>query len=164
MIIGGPAFLPSQRAAGIPALTKNRTSAVDLRCVWARSGEQLDFNETESAELSTINPHSPTWACTRAADRRARVTRLKRFRLAICWLITLLHTKLTTFRSILKEILSRFDYSSYDIRLITVEQAYSNLRKEQIFGLLMSHSSKSFPILTIGMSGQRRCPSYKIRF
>ena len=36
-------------------LTSNRKCIIDLRCVWARSGDSLTFNETENAEQSTIN-------------------------------------------------------------------------------------------------------------
>jgi FkbM family methyltransferase len=36
-------------------LRKNRSSAIDTRCVWGKSGHQLDFTETTSPELSTIN-------------------------------------------------------------------------------------------------------------
>ena len=36
------------------ALGKNRTNAIDHRCVWSESGRTLDFSETTNPELSTI--------------------------------------------------------------------------------------------------------------
>ncbi|MGB7259609.1 MAG: FkbM family methyltransferase [Pseudolabrys sp.] len=36
-------------------LRQNRSAAIDYRCVWAKSGETLTFNETPVRELSTIN-------------------------------------------------------------------------------------------------------------
>jgi FkbM family methyltransferase len=36
-------------------LTSNRKCAVDLRCVWNRTGDNLIFNETENPEQSAIN-------------------------------------------------------------------------------------------------------------
>ena len=40
------------------ALSKNRKCSVETKCVYAESGEQIEFNETESSELSTINAFS----------------------------------------------------------------------------------------------------------
>jgi hypothetical protein len=36
-------------------LTRNRTCLVDQRCVWSKSGETLQFNETTEANYSTID-------------------------------------------------------------------------------------------------------------
>jgi len=35
-------------------LSRNRTCAIDTRCVWSETGAQLDFLETSTPELSTI--------------------------------------------------------------------------------------------------------------
>src|SRR5262249_29588395 len=48
-------------------LTHNRTCLVDHRCVWSKSGEQLQFNEAEEAEYSTIDVFS---RLDRNAERR----------------------------------------------------------------------------------------------
>jgi len=42
------------------ALKQNRRCSIDLRCVWTKSGELLEFNETEAAQFSTINSFSDT--------------------------------------------------------------------------------------------------------
>jgi FkbM family methyltransferase len=143
------------------ALTKNRKSAIDLRCVWARSGEQLDFNETESAELSTINSFSDLGlhASDRSKGTRYTVETVSPSDLLAHHLAPYeidylsIDTEGSEF-----EILSPFDFSSYDIRLITVEHNY-NLRREQIFSLLTSQGYRrlfqEFSDLDIGMSGQR---------
>jgi FkbM family methyltransferase len=36
-------------------LTRNRTCAIDTRCVWTKTGTQVEFLETSSPELSTIS-------------------------------------------------------------------------------------------------------------
>jgi hypothetical protein len=41
-----------------PALQRNRKCSVDLRCVWSKRGEQLDFTEPQMAEQATITGFS----------------------------------------------------------------------------------------------------------
>ena len=122
-------------------LTANRNCKIDSRCVWHKTGETLDFNQTACAELSTI---------ASCADRDLHHNARKdciAYKVETISLIDLLTThnapKVIDYLSIDTEgseyeILAAFDFNAYDIKIITVEHNYNSYR-EKIYELLISH-------------------------
>lgn len=126
-----------------PALVKNRGCIVDFRCVWDKSGQQLDFVEAIYPALSTIASFSASdmHAAWRQNGKHYLVDTISLNDMLEEWnaprLIDYLSidTEGSEFR-----ILSAFDFDKYDIRVITVEHNHTSQR-EKIFDLL---SSKGF--------------------
>ena len=123
------------------ALRKNRSSVVDTRCVWGTSGEWLDFNEVEGAELSTINSYSNS---DHHAKARARGLLYKVETVSLNDLL-IQHgaPQLIDYLSIDTEgsefdILSKLDYNKFNFRVITAEHNYGPGR-EKLLKLLESH-------------------------
>jgi len=122
-------------------LTRNRACVVDHRCVWSKSGEKLQFNEAEDAELSTIDTFSKSdhWAKHRQDGKRYIVEtislrdllRVHNAPIGIDYLS--IDTEGSEFA-----ILDSFFPSHHEIRIITVEHNYTNQRS-QIHSLLTSH-------------------------
>jgi FkbM family methyltransferase len=119
-------------------LHKNRCASIDSHCVWKESGKELVFNETSVGEFSTIESFSS--ADMHSEQRRQGNT----YRVESVSLNDLLDghaaPKLIDYLSIDTEgsefsILSHFDFSKYDIRIITVEHNYTADR-EKIYTLL----------------------------
>ena len=121
-------------------LVKNRSCHIDFDCVWSKSGETLEFNEVNAAELSTINVFSNL-------DQHAR-TRERGFKYTVntISLVDLLKKynapKDIDYLSIDTEgseydILSAFDFDSYNIKIITCEHNYTPMQ-EKIYELLTS--------------------------
>lgn len=112
-------------------LRKNRDAIIDTRCVWTVSGQKLMFNETDIAELSTIDVLSSNDG--HAERRKSGV----RYEVETITLMELLeahnspseidYLSIDTEGSEL-EILKSFDFSRYKIRVITCEHNYSNDR------------------------------------
>lgn len=119
-------------------LRANRTCAINTDCLWRASGETLVFNETPDREYSTIDCLSAAdWhAAARRAGRRYEVQTVSLSDLlaqngappAIDYLSA--DTEGSEF-----EILNAFDFSRYDIRVITVEHNFTPNR-ERIHELL----------------------------
>jgi FkbM family methyltransferase len=122
-------------------LYKNRSCNIETQCVWSKSGETLSFHESDNAVLSTanslreINDHNKN-------DRLAG----KQYDVQTISLEDLLKKysapKKIDYLSIDTEgseyeILSNFNFDSYDIRAITCEHNYMPER-EQIYKLLTS--------------------------
>jgi FkbM family methyltransferase len=127
-----------------PALTRNRSCLVDHRCVWSKSGEQLQFNETADARFSTIDVFSKL-DCH--AKRRQGG---KRYTIETISLSDLLKVhnapRDIDYLSIDTEgseftILDSFFPSQHEIRIITVEHNYTEQRS-CIHGLLTSWGYK----------------------
>ena len=121
-------------------LAKNRNCHIDFNCVWSKSGEILEFNEVNAAELSTINVFSSVdeHAKTRANGKKYSVNTIS--------LVDLLKKynapKYIDYLSIDTEgseyeILSEFDFNSYSIKIITCEHNYTPMQ-EKIYKLLTS--------------------------
>lgn len=114
-------------------LRRNRRCAIDARCVWSRSGEQLVFNEAPLPELSTIDAFT---AGDGHAPLRAGGTR---YAVATVSLNDLLaehgaprqieYLSIDTEGSEL-EILRAFDFSRYRVEIITVEHNFEPARDE----------------------------------
>jgi len=121
-------------------LHKNRCSLIDPRCVWKESGKELVFNETSVGEFSTIESFS-------SADMHSEMRRQgNTYRVESVSLNDLLkeHSapKIIDYLSVDTEgsefsILSHFDFSKYDVRIITVEHNYTADR-ENIYNLLIA--------------------------
>lgn len=112
-------------------LQKNRNAKIDMRCVWKVTGESLLFNETNYAELSTI-------ATLSSADHHAKSRENgKSYDVQTVTLMDLLeeHNAPTQidYLSIDTEgsefdILEKFDFQKYQIKLITCEHNFSPMR------------------------------------
>ncbi|KAA9036388.1 FkbM family methyltransferase [Ginsengibacter hankyongi] len=119
-------------------LKENRNCFIDNRCVWSKSGEVLNFNETSIAEYSTVDIF--TNSDSNYGSRKNKQT---------------YKVKSITLNDLLKEhnapfdidylsidtegsefnILDAFDFSRYKIKIITVEHNYTPNR-ESVFKLL----------------------------
>jgi FkbM family methyltransferase len=122
-------------------LQQNRTCVIDTRCVWSRTGEQLQFNEVAAAgELSTIEQYTShdSWAKDRQKGERYTVNT-----------VTLndlleqhkapptIHYMSVDTEGSEYEILKEFDFSSWDVQVWTIEHAYTE-RRQAIYELLTS--------------------------
>lgn len=121
------------------ALQTNRRCAIDLRCVWIKTGEKLRFLEASDAELSTIDPFAD-----RDAHSTTRMTNEK-YEVETISLTDLLQAHNAPYQidylSIDTEgseypILSHFDFEAFDISVITVEHNYVEKDRNQIQQLL----------------------------
>lgn len=125
-------------------LKANRNCIVETKCVWRKSGELLEFNEVAAQELSTINIFS-------GADGRTENRRYGNvYMVETISLNDLLDRhgapKEIDYLSVDTEgselnILSNFNFSKYEINLITVEHNYTKER-EKLFMLLSSNGYK----------------------
>ena len=126
------------------SLRENRNSIVDERCVWSASKESLDFRETNNHELSTIDTYSSLDMHTNAR-KSGRVYQVET--ISLLDLLTEHNApKEIDYLSIDTEgselaILQNFDFNRYNIRIITVEHNFTEMR-EKIFELLTSHGYK----------------------
>lgn len=121
------------------AIFSNRSCAIDTRCVWRTSGERLEFNETDSAELSTLNTFS-------GGDQHSSTRQFgKIYSVETVSLIDLLRAHNAPaqidYLSIDTEgsefnILNGFDFDAYDIRIISVEHNHKTLDRDNIALLL----------------------------
>jgi FkbM family methyltransferase len=114
-------------------LTENRSSIIDRRCVWNKSGATLSFTEvSKQPEYSTVAEF-----LDKDLHAEKRSTGQTTYRVETVSLIDLLnehgapHT--IDYLSIDTEgsefaILSEFDFDAYDIRIITVEHNYTENR------------------------------------
>lgn len=122
-------------------LRQNRRCRIDHRCVWSKTGDSLVFNEAPAAEFSTIDAFSE-------ADLHARIRSSgSRYPVQTVSLNDLLaahgapptidYLSLDTEGSELA-ILESFDFTRYDVRVITVEHNGTPARAG-IHALLSGH-------------------------
>lgn len=120
-----------------PALKKNRGCTIDYRCVWAVSGKRMNFIESSTPLLSTLEAfeHSD------GRERRAGSDMYTVESISLTDLLdehnapqTIDYLSIDTEGSEF-EILQNFDFSKYVIRVITVEHNYTSNR-QKIFNLL----------------------------
>ncbi|MEM9096046.1 MAG: FkbM family methyltransferase [Pseudomonadota bacterium] len=119
-------------------LRANRSCAIDTRCIWSKSGEQIEFTETDLAELSTVSSLKEK---DYAAEFRVPV---KSYRVETLSLHDLIdeyigareidYLSIDTEGSEL-EILSNFDFDARSIKVITCEHNF-NENRESIRELL----------------------------
>lgn len=122
-------------------LKNNRSSKLDVRCVWKESGQKLEFIETNSPELSTIHTFSSSDGHALSRENGSQ------YFVETVSLIDLLkqhdapssidYLSIDTEGSEL-EILTAFDFSKYDIKMITCEHNYTSNR-EKIHSLLSAN-------------------------
>lgn len=122
------------------SLKENRNVIIDERCVWSESKKKLDFRETDFHELSTIESYS-SLDMHKRARKSGSVYQVETISL-MDLLIEHNAPKEIDYLSIDTEgsefeILQNFDFSKYNIRIITIEHNFTNMR-ERIFELLIS--------------------------
>lgn len=125
-------------------LRANRNSKIETKCVWAKSGEQLEFNEVSAQELSTINIFS-------GSDGRSLQRQNGNVYLVETISLNELLEKYNApneidYLSVDTEgseltILSNFDFSKYKIHIISVEHNFTQER-EKIHDLLRLNGYK----------------------
>ncbi|MDO8800580.1 FkbM family methyltransferase [Phenylobacterium sp.] len=122
------------------ALRINRKCHIETQCVWSESGLSVNFNESELAELSTIEEFSTSdyHSKSRQAGTHYEVSTIS--------LVDLLKKydapRRIDYLSIDTEgsefdILNAFDFDAYDIQVITCEHNFTPNRRK-IFDLLTS--------------------------
>jgi len=129
--LGWSGILAEPSRSYYPALLQNRDCFIDRRCVWTETGEQLIFNETVAAELSTIDAFSESdhHAAGRRIGSRYTVETVSLNDLLSDWSAPrrIDYLSIDTEGSEL-EILTKFDFQKYDVRTITVEHNYTDNR------------------------------------
>ena len=120
-------------------LKANRHVAIDTRFVWSKTGETIEFKETESPDLSTM-----IGLVDRDFNRTARVNGIT-YSLNTVSLNDLLanhecpreidYLSLDTEGTELA-ILQAFDFARYDIKIITVEHNFCEPERQQIQHLM----------------------------
>jgi FkbM family methyltransferase len=127
-------------------LQTNRTCKIDTSCVWSKGGDQLEFNETSSQELSTIDSFSGSDG--HSSDRENG----KKYLVETITLNELLEKhsapREIDYLSIDTEgseltILRSFDFRKYSINLITVEHNFTAARSK-IYDILIENGYTRF--------------------
>jgi FkbM family methyltransferase len=122
------------------ALVASRKCCISFDCIWSKSNEELEFNEVEAADLSTIDVFSN-------GDEHAKTrTEGKKYNVYTRSLLDLLNKykapKEIDYLSIDTEgsefeILNAFDFDAYKFKVITCEHNYTPMR-EKLADLLTS--------------------------
>ena len=121
------------------ALKANRKAAIDTRCVWSETGAQLEFKETEIAEFSTLSS-----LVDKDFNKSGRVKGTT-YLVDTVSLNDLLKThnapREIDYLSIDTEgselpILQAFNFTDYDIRIVTVEHNFVEPNRHEVFKLL----------------------------
>lgn len=125
-------------------LKENRNCIIESKCIWKKSGTFLPFIETSQPELSTINHFSDL---DFQRDKRKDNITYEVETLSLNDLL-LIHgaPKEIDYLSIDTEgsesdILEAFDFSKYNIKVITVEHNY-RAQRQKIFELLSTNGFK----------------------
>jgi FkbM family methyltransferase len=125
------------------SLKKNRGAAIDIRCVWNKSGETLTFYEATAAELSTISDFR-----NRDFNKGGREVG-KTYDVKTVSLNDLLTSHgaptIIDYMSVDTEgsefvILNSLDFEKYHIKVLTVEHNFCDPDRQQIYDLLTSNS------------------------
>jgi FkbM family methyltransferase len=126
------------------SLTKNRTSHIELDCVWSESNTSIVFNEVSEPEISTISLFNEL---DEHSEKR---------KLGLSYQVNTisLHDLLNKYDAPFEidflsidtegseyEILKAFDFSSYNIKIICCEHNFTPMRNE-INALLSAHGYK----------------------
>ena len=132
-------------------LKKNRSCAVDTRCVYSRTGEKINFSENYIGELSGITEFT-------GDDHRGLIDRTtSSYQVETISLIDLLKhynaPQHIDFMSVDTEgsefeILNAFDFSQYSIGAIAVEHNYTSTRQKVMELLLSKGYRQVYPELS----------------
>lgn len=132
-------------------LKKNRSCAVDTRCVYSRTGEKINFSENYIGELSGITEFT-------GDDHRGLIDRTtSSYEVETISLIDLLKhynaPQHIDFMSVDTEgsefeILNAFDFSQYSIGAIAVEHNYTSTRQKVMELLLSKGYRQVYPELS----------------
>jgi len=123
------------------ALRANRCCHIETKCVWRESNSVLAFDETEEGEFSTIDTFRDS---DLHKDRRVKRSTYRVETISLLDLLDKHHApKMIDYLSIDTEgseyeILSHFDFSKYQFRVITCEHNCTPQRAK-IYALLASH-------------------------
>lgn len=133
----------------VDALKENRTARISTKCVYSNSGETIKFDRASEGELSRISDVVPDDIHERNGNRSA----VEVIEVETISMLDLLkeadapkdidYISVDTEGSELK-ILEAFDFSQYRIKLITVEHAGEEKKREGIFKLLNGHGFRRF--------------------
>ena len=119
-------------------LAKNRKCFIDYRCVYNESGHSVDFNETRTGALSTIDKFSSSdlHSLTRAKGRRYSVETISLNDLLVEYdaPYQIDYLSIDTEGSEL-EILQAFDFKKWRVGILTVEHNFTE-KREAIHGLM----------------------------
>ena len=123
------------------SLNENRKCYIDTNCIWSKSNLTLVFNETKEAELSTISSfsYSDSHAKVRKEGIKYNVNTisledlLKKYNAPKQIDYLSIDTEGSEY-----EILNNFDFSLYNIKIITCEHNFSKNR-EKICELLKNN-------------------------
>ena len=133
-------------------LSANRTARIVKKCVWTKSGELLDFDETAAPEISTISSFA-------GFDYMSDHRKIKKtYKVETVSLNDMLsdsdaphlmdYLSIDTEGSEL-EILKGLDHERYSFRVITCEHNYTSLREEIIEFLETKGYVRRFPELSL---------------
>ena len=121
-------------------LKKERKCALDFRCVWTTSGEQVEFNQVPDHDLSTISQFSE---CDMHAEARKKGIKYKVETVSLNDLLkqhsapkSIDYISVDTEGSEL-DILKAFNFDAYKVKIFTIEHNYAPAR-EQIYALMTS--------------------------
>jgi FkbM family methyltransferase len=123
-------------------LKRNRRVKIDTHLVWSKTGERLRFRETEARELSTLDTLAEG-DLNRNARARGTVYSVESITLN-----DLLHNHgapaKIDYLSLDTEgseyaILQSFNFNRYDIGIMTVEHAFREPERQEIYRLLVSN-------------------------
>jgi FkbM family methyltransferase len=125
---GWDGILVEPSKAWHPSLKMNRGVAIDFSCIWTKSDIELDFNETDAAQLSTIDTYSSLdfHAELRESGRKYKVKTLslndllEKYSAPIVIDYLSIDTEGSEF-----EILEAVDFDKWKFRLITCEHNYT---------------------------------------
>lgn len=137
--LGWTGILAEPARVWYPALRKNRKGPIDERCVWKESGHRVTFNQAPVSLHSTIHAYSDgdRLAHTRQGGVHYEVETVSLMDLLKFWNAPrrIHYLSLDTEGSEL-DILEAFDFSAYDVGVITVEQ--TRAYRDRIAELLTS--------------------------
>lgn len=129
-------------------LQRNRNCSIDTNCVWRHSGSILDFNQTRKSEFSGVASYN------NKSEKKQNIFSYKVKTISLVDLLIKYNApKVIDYISIDTEgsefeILSHFDFDSYQFRVITCEHNYMPIRKK-IYNLL---TSKGYQRKYLGLS------------
>lgn len=122
-------------------LVENRGANLDFDCVWSVTNDEIEFNEVDYKELSTIAEFSNS--DMHIKDRRYGKTYIVNSVSLLDLLVRHNAPSVIDYLSIDTEgsefeILSKFDFSRFSFRFVSCEHNYGSNR-EKIFQLMISH-------------------------